>query len=186
MEAVVGDFGLTKWVDVRMTNVTTQVWGTIGHIAPEYLSTGKASEKTDVFGYGIMLLELVTGHHVLDLSFLQDDDENMLLFDHVKKLQSEKKLHVIVDGNLNKDYNLDEVEMMICVALLCTQESPEERPPMSVIVRMLEGEGFSKRWEKWQHVDASRLNEFERLQRQFKWSEDSTYKQKAIEVSGGR
>ncbi|EYU23968.1 hypothetical protein MIMGU_mgv11b0042752mg, partial [Erythranthe guttata] len=60
-EAVVGDFGLAKLVDVRRTNVTTQVRGTMGHIAPEYLSTGKSSEKTDVFGYGVMLLELVTG-----------------------------------------------------------------------------------------------------------------------------
>ena len=49
-EAVVGDFGLAKLVDVRKTNVTTQVRGTMGHIAPEYLSTGKSSERTDVFG----------------------------------------------------------------------------------------------------------------------------------------
>lgn len=52
-EAVVGDFGLAKLVDVRKTNVTTQVRGTMGHIAPEYLSTGRSSERTDVFGYGI-------------------------------------------------------------------------------------------------------------------------------------
>lgn len=81
-EAVVGDFGLAKLVDVRKTNVTTQVRGTMGHIAPEYLSTGKSSEKTDVFGYGIMLLEIVTGQRAIDFSRLEEEDD-VLLLDHV-------------------------------------------------------------------------------------------------------
>ena len=84
-EAVVGDFGLAKLVDVRKTNVTTQVRGTMGHIAPEYLSTGKSSERTDVFGYGIMLLELVTGQRAIDFSRLEEEDD-VLLLDHVRSL----------------------------------------------------------------------------------------------------
>ncbi len=82
-EAVVGDFGLAKLVDVRKTNVTTQVRGTMGHIAPEYLSTGKSSERTDVFGYGIMLLEIVTGQRAIDFSRLEEEDD-VLLLDHVR------------------------------------------------------------------------------------------------------
>ncbi|KAL8475119.1 hypothetical protein ACS0TY_031520 [Phlomoides rotata] len=81
-EAVVGDFGLAKLVDVRNTHITTQVRGTMGHIAPEYLSTGKSSEKTDVFGYGITLLELVTGQRAIDFSRLEEEDD-VLLLDHV-------------------------------------------------------------------------------------------------------
>lgn len=81
-EAVLGDFGLAKLVDARITHVTTQVRGTMGHIAPEYLSTGKSSEKTDVFGYGITLLELVTGERAIDLSRLEED-EDVLLIDYV-------------------------------------------------------------------------------------------------------
>ncbi|KAA8546795.1 hypothetical protein F0562_003224 [Nyssa sinensis] len=119
-EAVVGDFGLAKLVDVRKTNVTTQVRGTMGHIAPEYLSTGKSSERTDVFGYGIMLLELVTGQRAIDFSRLEEEDD-VLLLDHVKKLEREKRLDAIVDRNLNRNYNIQEVEMMMQVALLCTQ-----------------------------------------------------------------
>jgi serine/threonine protein kinase len=65
-EAVVGDFGLAKLLDHRDSHVTTAVRGTVGHIAPEYLSTGQSSEKTDVFGFGILLLELVTGQKALD------------------------------------------------------------------------------------------------------------------------
>ncbi|KAF7135742.1 hypothetical protein RHSIM_Rhsim08G0011300 [Rhododendron simsii] len=182
---VVGDFGLAKLVDVRKTNVTTQVRGTMGHIAPEYLSTGKSSERTDVFGYGIMLLELVTGQRAIDFSRLEEEDD-VLLLDHVKKLEREKRLDDIVDRNLNKHYNIQEVEMMIQVALLCTQSSPEDRPLMSEVVRMLEGEGLAERWEEWQHDEVNRRQEYERLQRRFDWGEDSINNQDAVELSGGR
>ncbi|KAH7565691.1 hypothetical protein JRO89_XS08G0001300 [Xanthoceras sorbifolium] len=171
--------------DVRKTNVTTQVRGTMGHIAPEYLSTGKSSERTDVFGYGITLLELVTGQRAIDFSRLEEEDD-VLLLDHVKKLEREKRLDAIVDHNLNRNYNIQEVETMIQVALLCTQASPEDRPAMSVVVRMLEGEGLAERWEEWQHVEVTRRQEYERLHRRFDWGEDSVYNQEAIELSGGR
>lgn len=65
-EAVVGDFGLAKLLDHEESHVTTAVRGTVGHIAPEYLSTGQSSEKTDVFGFGILLLELITGLRALE------------------------------------------------------------------------------------------------------------------------
>ncbi|KAI0507627.1 hypothetical protein KFK09_013753 [Dendrobium nobile] len=184
-EAVVGDFGLAKLVDVRKTSVTTQVRGTMGHIAPEYLSTGKSSERTDVFGYGIMLLELVTGQRAIDFSRLEGEDD-VLLLDHVKKLVREKRLESIIDRNLNKNYNVEEVEKMIQVALLCTQATPEDRPSMSEVVRMLEGEGLSERWEEWQQVEVNRRQEYEMLQRRFDWGDDSIYNQDAIELSGGR
>ena len=78
-EAVVGDFGLVKLMDYKKTHVTTAVRGTLGHIAPEYLSTGKSSEKTDVFGYGVMLLEIITGQRAFNLARLAINDEVMLL-----------------------------------------------------------------------------------------------------------
>ncbi|KAJ6740860.1 SOMATIC EMBRYOGENESIS RECEPTOR KINASE 1 [Salix purpurea] len=149
------------------------------------LSTGKSSERTDVFGYGIMLLELVTGQRAIDFSRLEEEDD-VLLLDHVKKLEREKRLDAIVDRNLNRNYNIQEVEMMIQVALLCTQASPENRPAMSEVVRMLEGEGLAERWEEWQHVEVTRIQEYERMQRRFDWGEDSVYNQDAIELSGGR
>ncbi|PKA59471.1 putative LRR receptor-like serine/threonine-protein kinase [Apostasia shenzhenica] len=184
-EAVVGDFGLAKLVDVRKTSVTTQVRGTMGHIAPEYLSTGKSSERTDVFGYGIMLLEIVTGQRAIDFSRLEEEDD-VLLLDHVKKLVGEKRLESIIDRNLKKNYSADEVEKMIQVALLCTQATPEDRPSMSEVVRMLEGEGLAERWEEWQQVEVTRRQEYERLQRRFDWGDESINNLDAIELSGGR
>lgn len=184
-EPVVGDFGLAKLVDVQKTSVTTQVRGTMGHIAPEYLSTGKSSERTDVFGYGIMLLELVTGQRAIDFSRLEEEEE-VLLLDHVKKLEREGQLGSIVDRNLSQDYDEEDVEMMIQIALLCTQASPEDRPSMSEVVRMLEGEGLAERWEEWQQVEVTRRQDYERMQRRFDWGEDSMYNQEAIELSGAR
>ncbi|XP_058191892.1 BRASSINOSTEROID INSENSITIVE 1-associated receptor kinase 1-like [Rhododendron vialii] len=148
-EAVVGDFGLAKLMDYDDTHVTTAVRGTIGHIAPEYLSTGKCSEKTDVFGYGVMLLELITGQRTFDLARL-DNDGDVMLLDWVKGLLKEKKLETVVDAGLQGNYIDVEVEKLIQVALLCTQGTAWERPKMSEVVRMLEGDGLAERWEGWQ------------------------------------
>ncbi|XP_051126585.1 somatic embryogenesis receptor kinase 1 [Andrographis paniculata] len=184
-EAVVGDFGLAKLMDYKDTHVTTAVRGTIGHIAPEYLSTGKSSEKTDVFGYGIMLLELITGQRAFDLARLANDDDVMLL-DWVKGLLKEKKLEMLVDPDLKKEYIEAEVEQLIQVALLCTQSSPMDRPKMSDVVRMLEGEGLAERWDEWQKVEVLR-QEVELVPHPGSdWIVDSTENLHAVELSGPR
>ena len=61
-----------------------------------------------------------------------------------------------MDANLEGDYVNDKVEKLIQIALLCTQAIPLDRPKMSDVVRMLEGEGLAERWEKWQNEDISR------------------------------
>ncbi|KAK8472434.1 hypothetical protein PHAVU_002G206900 [Phaseolus vulgaris] len=147
-EAVVGDFGLAKIMDYKNTHVTTAVRGTVGHIAPEYLSTGKSSEKTDVFGYGVMLLEIITGQRAFNLARHAISDEVMLL-EWVKSLLKERKLKTLVDADLHGDYDEEELEELIQIALLCTQSSPLDRPKMSEVVRMLEGEGLKEKWDKW-------------------------------------
>ncbi|XP_022885908.1 somatic embryogenesis receptor kinase 2-like isoform X2 [Olea europaea var. sylvestris] len=184
-EAVVGDFGLAKLMDYKDTHVTTAVHGTIGHIAPEYLSTGKSSEKTDVFGYGIMLLELITGQRAFDLARLANDDDVMLL-DWVKGLLKEKKLEMLVDPDLQNNYVEAEVEQLIQVALLCTQSSLMDRPKMSDVVRMLEGDGLAERWDEWQKVEVLR-QEVELIPHSSsEWIVDSTENLHAVELSGPR
>ncbi|KAJ6696790.1 hypothetical protein OIU85_003169 [Salix viminalis] len=184
-EAVVGDFGLAKLMDYKDTHVTTAVRGTIGHIAPEYLSTGKSSEKTDVFGYGIMLLELITGQRAFDLARLANDDDVMLL-DWVKGLLKEKKLEMLVDPDLQNKYVGAEVEQLIQVALLCTQGTPTERPKMSEVVRMLEGDGLAERWDEWQKVEVLRQEVELAPHPNSDWIVDSTENLHAVELSGPR
>ncbi|XP_034197476.1 probable LRR receptor-like serine/threonine-protein kinase At5g63710 [Prunus dulcis] len=180
-EPVLGDFGLAKLVDTKSTHVTTQVRGTMGHIAPEYLSTGKSSEKTDVFGYGITLLELVTGQRAIDFARLEEE-EDVLLLDHIKKLQRENRLDDIVDGHM-KMHDPKEVETVIQVALLCTQSSPEDRPTMAQVVRLLQGVDLAE----WEQLEDVRNREFSLLSHhQFAWAEESTHDQEAIQLSKAR
>ncbi|KAL8152344.1 hypothetical protein V2J09_010104 [Rumex salicifolius] len=184
-EAVVGDFGLAKLMDYKDTHVTTAVRGTIGHIAPEYLSTGKSSEKNDVFGYGVMLLELITGQRAFDLARLANDDDVMLL-DWVKGLLKDRKLEMLVDLDLQGNYIQEEVEQLIQVALLCTQSSPTERPKMSEVVRMLEGDGLAERWEEWQNGEMFRQDYNHTNHPTGDWILDSTSKLRPDELSGPR
>ncbi|CAA7018154.1 unnamed protein product [Microthlaspi erraticum] len=191
-EAVVGDFGLAKLLDHQDSHVTTAVRGTVGHIAPEYLSTGQSSEKTDVFGFGILLLELVTGQRALEFGKAANQKGAML--DWVKKIHQEKKLEVLVDKELLKKMSYDEIELdeMVRVALLCTQYLPGHRPKMSEVVRMLEGDGLAERWEASQRSESAskcsnRINEFmSSSDRYSDLTDDSTLLVQAMELSGPR
>ncbi|PSS36189.1 LRR receptor-like serine/threonine-protein kinase [Actinidia chinensis var. chinensis] len=143
-EAVVGDFGLAKLLDHADSHVTTAVRGTVGHIAPEYLSTGQSSEKTDVFGFGILLLELITGMRALE--FGKTVNQKGAMLEWVRKVQQEKKVEQLVDRELGTNYDRIDVGEMLQVALLCTQYLPAHRPKMSEVVRMLEGDGLAEKW----------------------------------------
>lgn len=103
----------------------------------------------------------------------------------VKALLKEKKVEQLVDPDLQSRYEDEEVESLIQVALLCTQGSPVERPKMSEVVRMLEGDGLVERWEQWQKVEVMR-QEAELAPRLNDWIVDSTYNIRAIELSGPR
>lgn len=93
---------------------------------------------------------------------------------------------MIVDPDMT-EYDVQEVEQMIQVALLCTQGSPEDRPSMDEVVRMLSGEGLAERWEEWQQVEVIRRQEYESMpHRLAEWVEDSTVNQEAIQLSAAR
>jgi len=185
-EAVVGDFGLAKLLDHRDSHVTTAVRGTVGHIAPEYLSTGQSSEKTDVFGFGILLLELITGQRALE--FGKSANQKGAMLDWVKKIHQEKKLDTLVDKDLKNNYDRIELEEMVQVALICTQFLPSHRPKMSEVVRMLEGDGLAEKWEASQRAEATRCraNEFSSSERYSDLTDDSSLLVQAMELSGPR
>ncbi|KGN50996.2 hypothetical protein Csa_004649 [Cucumis sativus] len=185
-EAVVGDFGLAKLLDHRDSHVTTAVRGTVGHIAPEYLSTGQSSEKTDVFGFGILLLELISGQRALE--FGKAANQKGAILDWVKKIHQEKKLEMLVDKDLRSNYDRIELEEIVRVALLCIQYLPSHRPKMSEVVRMLEGDGLAEKWEASQRAEASRsrANEFSSSERYSDLTDDSSLFVQAIQLSGPR
>ncbi|XP_039163272.1 protein NSP-INTERACTING KINASE 3 isoform X4 [Eucalyptus grandis] len=153
-EAIVGDFGLAKLLDHKDSHVTTAVRGTVGHIAPEYLSTGQSSEKTDVFGYGILLLELITGQRALDFGRIPNQKGVML--DWVIKLYEDGKLNQMVDKNLQDNFNRLELEVMVKVALLCTKVNPLQRPKMSEVLKMFEDDGLADNQDAAQRAETPR------------------------------
>lgn len=105
----------------------------------------------------------------------------------MKGLLKEKKLETLVDGDLKGNYIDEEVEQLIQVALLCTQGSPLERPKMSEVVRMLEGDGLAERWEEWQKEEMFR-QEFNPIHHpNTDWIiADSMYNIRPDELSGPR
>lgn len=92
---------------------------------------------------------------------------------------------MLVDPDLQNNYVEAEVESLIQVALLCTQGSPMDRPKMSEVVRMLEGDGLAERWEEWQKVEVVRDVEMA-PHRNSEWIIDSTDNLNAVELSGPR
>uniref|UniRef100_K3Z4L8 non-specific serine/threonine protein kinase n=1 Tax=Setaria italica TaxID=4555 RepID=K3Z4L8_SETIT len=140
-EAKVADFGLAKFTSDNNTHVSTRVMGTFGYLAPEYASSGKLTEKSDVFSFGVMLLELITGRRPVDTTQTYMDDS---LVDWARPLLmralEDGDYDELVDPRLGKDFSPNEIARMIACAAACVRHSARRRPRMSQVVRALEGD----------------------------------------------
>ncbi|KAK7314469.1 hypothetical protein VNO77_32994 [Canavalia gladiata] len=140
-EAKVADFGLAKFSSDVNTHVSTRVMGTFGYLAPEYASSGKLTDKSDVFSYGVMLLELITGRRPVDKTqtFMEDS-----LVEWARPLLTraleEDDFDSLIDPRLQNDYDPNEMVRMVASAAACTRHSAKRRPRMSQVVRALEGD----------------------------------------------
>ncbi|GLT30493.1 hypothetical protein SLA2020_052890 [Shorea laevis] len=132
----ISDFGLAKLYDDKKTHISTRVAGTIGYLAPEYAMRGHLTEKADVFGFGVVALEILSGRPNSDNS--QDNDKIYLLEWAWTLYESNRSLG-LVDPTL-VEFDENKALRMIRVGLLCTQASPMMRPPMSRVVAMLAGD----------------------------------------------
>uniref|UniRef100_A0A0D9WDA5 Protein kinase domain-containing protein n=1 Tax=Leersia perrieri TaxID=77586 RepID=A0A0D9WDA5_9ORYZ len=156
LEAVVADFGLVKLLNHGESHAITAVRGTIGRIPPEYMTAHQASEKTDVYAFGFLLIELITGRRSMELH--ENEYENGGILDWANELLEKNKLSSFVDRRLKNDYVSAELEEMVQIALLCTMHSPDHRPRMSEVVRMLDGSDGSivEKWEALKDVHRSK------------------------------
>ncbi|XP_060670419.1 probable LRR receptor-like serine/threonine-protein kinase At1g56140 [Ziziphus jujuba] len=133
----ISDFGLARLNDNEKTHISTRVGGTVGYLAPEYAMHGYLTDKTDVFAFGVVALEIVSGRANSDSNL---DEEKTYLLGWAWNLYKEKKEVELVDSALLSEFNEQEVRRVIRVALLCTQSSPSLRPSMSRVVAMLSGD----------------------------------------------
>lgn len=140
-EAQISDFGLAKWLPEQWTHLTiTQVEGTFGYLPPEFFLHGVVDEKTDVYAYGVLLLELISGRLAVDKS-----QKSLVMW--AKPLLAENNVSELVDQSLCDAYDTDQLTCMVLTASLCLHESPSERPQMGTVVQMLKvhiGGGLEK------------------------------------------
>ncbi|KAF0911762.1 hypothetical protein E2562_012270 [Oryza meyeriana var. granulata] len=133
-----GDFGLARLKDPNTSPRSTLAAGTVGYLAPEYLQMGKATEKSDVYSYGVVLLEICTGRRPIERA--APDSMNMVnVVDWVWNLHSKGKVLDAVDPTLNGEYDGGQMMRFLLVGLSCVNPFSEERPVMKTVLDMLEG-----------------------------------------------
>jgi serine/threonine protein kinase len=133
-EAHVADFGIAKTLSTTYSNYMSNVAGSRGYIAPEYGYTLKVSEKSDIYSFGVVLLELVTGKRPLEPKLY---GENIDIVNWVyEKVESKQELYEVLDPNCSKDDHNDML-LVLRIALLCTNMLPSNRPSMREVVMML-------------------------------------------------
>ncbi|XP_057448809.1 G-type lectin S-receptor-like serine/threonine-protein kinase At4g27290 isoform X2 [Lotus japonicus] len=134
----ISDFGLARlFLGDQIEANTNRVAGTYGYMPPEYAVRGHFSVKSDVFSYGVIVLEIVSGKKNREFS---DPKHDHNLLGYAWKLWSEERALELLDEVLREQCTPFEVIRCIQVGLLCVQQRPEDRPDMSYVVLMLNGE----------------------------------------------
>ncbi|XAR67513.1 Non-specific serine/threonine protein kinase [Bertholletia excelsa] len=138
MNARISDFGLARSFGGNQMQANTQrVVGTYGYMSPEYVVDGVFSTKSDVFSFGVLVLEIVSGKRNRGFSH-QEHHHNLL--GHAWRLYNKDRLEELIDQSLRNSCP-SEVLRSIHVGLLCVQQNSEDRPSMTSVLLMLGSEG---------------------------------------------
>ncbi|KAG8660525.1 probable receptor-like serine/threonine-protein kinase At5g57670 isoform X2 [Manihot esculenta] len=147
-EPQLSDFGLAKWAPTSSSHIIcTDVAGTFGYLAPEYFMYGKVNNKIDVYAYGVVLLELLSGRKPISNDHPKGQ-ESLVMW--AKPILDDGKFSQLLDPGLGDDYDPDQMERMVLAATLCIKRSPRARPPMSLVVKLLQGEDEVTKWARLQ------------------------------------
>lgn len=135
----VSDFGLAKLLGKDVSRIITNIRGTRGYLAPEWLTNLALTSKVDVYSYGMTLLELVSGRRTVDLSY-PSEKWFYAVWAFNQMQNAENDLRNVVDDRLPaEEVDEEELRRALRVGLWCTQDDPEKRPSMRDVVKMLEG-----------------------------------------------
>ncbi|ONI18611.1 hypothetical protein PRUPE_3G226600, partial [Prunus persica] len=138
MNPKISDFGLARIVGGKETESSTNtVVGTYGYMSPEYALDGTFSVKSDVFSFGVVVLEIISGKKNTGL---YQSKETFSLINHAWRLWTENKVLDLMDNNLDESCNKSQFIKCVNVGLLCVQEDPVDRPAMSNVLTMLDSE----------------------------------------------
>ncbi|XP_059441562.1 LRR receptor-like serine/threonine-protein kinase FEI 1 [Corylus avellana] len=136
LEARVSDFGLAKLLEDEESHITTIVAGTFGYLAPEYMQSGRATEKTDVYSFGVLVLEVLSGKRPTDASFIE---KGLNIVGWLNFLVTENRQREIVDPQC-EGVQAESLDALLSVAIQCVSSSPEDRPTMHRVLQLLESE----------------------------------------------
>ncbi|GAB4856724.1 L-type lectin-domain containing receptor kinase VIII.1 [Ancistrocladus abbreviatus] len=139
--ARLGDFGLARQIEHDKSPDATVAAGTMGYLAPEYLLTGRATEKTDVFSYGAVVLEVASGRRPIEKEACSERfGACSNLVEWVWSLHREGRLLMAADTRLAGEFDEGEMRRLLLVGLACSHPDPLARPAMRSVVQMLVGE----------------------------------------------
>ncbi|KAK3439936.1 hypothetical protein EUGRSUZ_B00274 [Eucalyptus grandis] len=128
----ISDFGLIRCIALDKSHLSTGIAGTLGYMAPEYLVRGQLTEKADVYAFGVLVLEILTGRK----NNVYTQGSNLVL-QLVWKHYKSNNLAACIDPALQGKFSVLEASNVLQISLLCTQASMELRPPMPGVVEML-------------------------------------------------
>uniref|UniRef100_A0A1J3CHJ1 Proline-rich receptor-like protein kinase PERK13 n=1 Tax=Noccaea caerulescens TaxID=107243 RepID=A0A1J3CHJ1_NOCCA len=161
-EPQLSDFGLARWASISTTHIIcSDVAGTFGYLAPEYFMYGKVNDKIDVYAFGVVLLELLSGRKPIS-SGCPKGQESLVLW--AKPILDDGKYSQLLDSSLrdNSDNDDDQMQRMALAATLCIRRSPQARPKMSIVLKLLKGDEDTVKWAM-QQVSSCSSDESEML-----------------------
>ncbi|XP_078182245.1 putative serine/threonine-protein kinase At1g01540 [Carex rostrata] len=138
----VSDFGLAKLLGSERSYVTTRVMGTFGYVAPEYASTGMLNERSDVYSFGILIMEIISGRSPVDYSRPPGE---VNLVEWLKIMVTNRNYEGVLDPKLPEKPSNRALKKILLVALRCVDPDSHKRPKMGHVVHMLEVDDFPYR-----------------------------------------
>ncbi|KAK8601958.1 hypothetical protein V6N13_058373 [Hibiscus sabdariffa] len=158
-EPQISDFGLAKWLPSQWTHHSiAPIEGTFGHLAPEYFMHGTVDEKTDVFAFGVFLLEIISGRKPVDAS-------HQSLHCWAKPLLNREEMEKLVDPRLGGSFDGSQLKRLAFTASLCIRASSAWRPTMTEVLDVLmERETDKERWKMPEEEEQEEFWGFEDLE----------------------
>jgi serine/threonine protein kinase len=143
--AHLGDFGLARFMNHNVTSKTTRLAGTFGYMAPEMAQTGRATEKSDVFSFGVLALVVACGRPALNnVTWCEEQEEEeeeyTTLVDYVWCAHEDGHLLRVADPRLESMFDVEQMTCLLQLGLLCCHPDPDARPKMRVAHQVLVGE----------------------------------------------
>jgi hypothetical protein len=138
MRGRLGDFGLAKLYSHNEVPNTTRVVGTLGYLAPELVTMAVATSASDIYSFGVVILEVACGRRPIEMGSTEEEDS--VLIDLVRDLHAKGKAVEAADERMKGEFVVEEMEMVLKLGLVCCHPDPQRRPSMREVVAVLVGE----------------------------------------------